>query len=70
MAKMRNFTFDNGKETKTIEALGYRRAVRSYQSSANLKEDGNVVNVEWTSKKGNLEGMRQILPLGREKKLR
>ena len=32
---MRTFTFDNGKETKTIEALGYRRAVRSYQSSAN-----------------------------------
>ena len=50
--------------------LGYRRAVRSYQSSANLKDDGNIVNVEWTSKKGNLEGMRQILPLGREKKLR
>ena len=35
MAKMRTFTFDNGKETKTIEALGYRRAVSSYQSSAN-----------------------------------
>ena len=52
---------DNGKETKTIEAWDIDVYVGSYQSSTNLKDDGNIVNVEWISKKGNLEGMRQIL---------
>ena len=70
MPRMREFTFDNGKETKKVEAMSYKKAVKSYQTSANLKDDGNIVNVEWISKKGNLEGMRKVLPLGREKKLR
>ena len=67
---MREFTFDNGKEDKVIEAMSYKKAVKSYQSSSNLKDDGNMVNVYWLGKKGKEEGTRQKLPLGREKKLR
>ena len=37
MAKMRTFTFYDGEETKTIDALGYRRAVKSFQN--NTKRD-------------------------------
>lgn len=69
MAKLREFIFDNGKESKKVEAMSYKKAVKSYQASANLKEDGNLVDVEWISKKGILMGMKQILPLGRKKKL-
>ena len=32
MAKMRTFTFYDGEETKTVDALGYRRAVKSFPS--------------------------------------
>ena len=63
---MREFTFDNGKEDKVIEAMSYKKAVKSYQSSANLKDDGNMVNVYWLSKKGKEESLVQKLPLGRK----
>ena len=55
MPRMREFTFDNGKEDKVIEAMSYKKAVKSYQSSANLKDDGNMVNVYWLGKKGKEE---------------
>ena len=62
---MRTFTFYDGEETKTVEALGYRRAVKSFQNNTKSKE----VRVEWEAKKGGIYEKQQILPLGREKKL-
>ena len=32
MAKKRTFTFYDGEETKTVEALSYRKAVKSFQN--------------------------------------
>ena len=63
---MREFTFNNGKEDKIIEAMSYKKAVKSYQSSANRKEDGDTVNVYWLSKKGKEVSLVQKLPLGRK----
>tara|TARA_B100002019_G_C21234383_1_gene581918 strand:- start:878 stop:1081 length:204 start_codon:yes stop_codon:yes gene_type:complete len=65
MAKMRTFTFYDGEETKTIDALGYRRAVKSFQNNTKSKS----VKVEWEAKKGGTYEKQQILPLGRSKKL-
>ena len=62
---MRTFTFYDGEETKTIDALGYRRAVKSFQSNTKSKS----VKVEWEAKKGGTYEKQQILPLGRSKKL-
>lgn len=65
MAKMRTFTFYDGEETKTIDALGYRRAVKSFQANTKSK----IVRVEWEAKKGSIYEKQQPLPLGRSKKL-
>ena len=65
MAKMRTFTFYDGEETKTVEALGYRRAVKSFQRNTKSK----MVRVEWEAKKGGIYEKQQALPLGRSKKL-
>jgi hypothetical protein len=62
MAKMRAFTFYDGEETKTVEALGYRRAVKSFQNDTKSKQ----VRVEWQAKKGGLYEKQQPLPLGRK----
>ena len=50
MAKMRTFTFYDGEETKTVDALGYRRAVKSFQANTKSK----MVRVEWEAKKGSI----------------
>ena len=63
---MRTFKFTEGDETKTIDAVSYKKAVKSYQSSSK----GNVVQVEWEAKKGGVYEKDQKLPLGREKKMR
>jgi len=65
MSKMREFIFDDGNETKTVEALSYKKAVKSYQSSSKA----NSVRVEWLAKKGVVHEIVQPLPLGRHKKL-
>ena len=65
MPKMRTFTFNDGKETKTVEALGFKRAVKSFQGGSKAKQ----VTVEWEAKKGGTYEKVQILPLGRDKKL-
>ena len=65
MAKMRTFTFYDGEETKTVDALGYRRAVKSFQANTKSK----IVRVEWEAKKGSIYDKQQPLPLGRSKKL-
>ena len=62
---MRTFTFYDGEETKTVEALSFRRAVKSFQNDTKSK----TVRVEWEAKKGGIYEKQQILPLGREKKL-
>lgn len=65
MTKMRTFTFIDGDTTETREAVSWKKAVKSYQSSAKNK----VVTVEWTSKKGEEFSKLQTLPIGRKKKI-
>ena len=65
MPKMRTFTFNDGKESKTVEALGLKRAIKSFQSNTKA----NRVTVEWEAKKGGTYEKKQIIPLGRRKKL-
>ena len=63
---MRTFKFTEGDETKTVDAVSYKKAVKSYQSSSK----GNVVHVEWPGSKGGTFEKNQKLPLGRSKKMR
>ena len=63
--KMRKFTIIDGGESKDIEAVSYKKAVKSYQASSKSKQ----VTVEWEAKKGGLYSKVQNLPLGRRKKL-
>ena len=66
MAKMRAYTFyDGDQEPKTIDAVSYKKAVKSFQANAKSKE----VRVEWEAKKGGIYEKQQTLPLGRSKKL-
>ena len=66
MAHKRTFTFyAEGEEPKDVEALGFRRAVKSFQGGSKAKQ----VRVEWEAKKGGMYEKLQILPLGRSKKL-
>ena len=65
MKKLRTYTFIDGEDTKTIEALSYRKAVRSFQGGSESK----VVRVEWEAKKGGMFEKIQKLPLGRDKKI-
>lgn len=70
MAKERKFLFTDrtapeGEQVKEIEANGYKRAVKSYQSSSKAK----VVEVEWSTKRGEEFFKVQQLPIGRSKKL-
>jgi hypothetical protein len=66
MKKMRKYTFvdpilPEGEDTKVIESLGYKRAVKSYQMHSKAPE----VNVYWTSKKGTDSSKTQTLPMGK-----
>ena len=63
---MRTFTFTDGVETKTVDAVSYKKAVKSYQANTKAKD----VKVEWKAKKGGVYEKLQQLPLGREKKMR
>jgi penicillin-binding protein-related factor A (putative recombinase) len=65
MPKMRTFTFIDGSETKTVDALSYKKAVRSFQSGSKSKS----VRVEWIAKKGGEYEKQQTLPYGRSKKI-
>ncbi len=65
MSKNRIFKFTDGDEIKEVTALGWRRAVKSFQSSAKATE----TVVSWIDKKGKEMTKSIRLPLGRKKKL-
>ena len=65
MPKMRIFKFDDGTETKEVEALSLKKAIKSFQGSSKAK----MVTIEWTTKGGEEFVKEQQLPLGRKKKL-
>ena len=56
-------------EEKEKEAMSYQKAVKSYQNNHDIKKYGNLVEVEWTSKKGSVYLKTQQLPMGRKDKL-
>jgi hypothetical protein len=65
MPKMRIFKFDDGTETKEVEALSLKKAIKSFQGSSEAK----MVTIEWTTKGGEEFVKKQKLPFGRKKKL-
>ena len=65
MPKMRTFKINDGTEIKEVEALSYKKAVKSFQGSSKAK----MVTIEWTTKAGEEFVKEQKLPLGRKKKL-
>ena len=65
MPKNRIFKFDDGTETKEVEALSFKKAVRSFQGGSKAK----MVTIEWTTKAGEEFVKEQKLPLGRKKKI-
>mgnify|MGYP001201462723 FL=1 len=65
MPKMRIFKFDDGTETKEVEALSLKKAIKSFQGSSKAK----MVTIEWTTKAGEEFVKEQKLPFGRKKKL-
>ena len=62
---MRKFKFDDGNETKEVEALSFKKAVKSFQASSKAK----MVTIEWTTKNGEVYVKDQQLPIGRKKKI-
>ena len=65
MPKMRKFKFDDGSEVKEVEAVSFKKAVKSFQGGSKAK----MVTIEWTTKNGEVFVKEQQLPLGRKKKL-
>jgi len=65
MPKNRIFKFTDGEEIKEVTALGWRRAVKSFQNSAKVTE----TVVTWIGKKGKSMTKAIKLPLGRKKKM-
>ena len=65
MPKMRIFKFDDGTETKEVEALSLKKAIKSFQGSSKAK----MVTIEWTTKAGEVFVKEQRLPIGRKKKI-
>ena len=66
MGKNRIFKISDGTETKEVEAMSFKKAVRSFQGSSKAK----MITIEWTTKKGEEFFKEQLIPLGRKKKLR
>ena len=69
MAKNKEYHFynDSGFDEK-IEALGFKRAVKSIQSKLDLKTN-QFINVQYINKRGNEIARAVRLPIGRSKKL-
>ena len=62
---MRKFKITDGAEQKEVEALSFKKAVKSYQGSSKSK----MITIEWMTKGGELFVKDQKLPLGRKKKI-
>ena len=69
MAKNKEYHFYNesGFDEK-IEALGFKKAVKSIQNKLDLKVIDSI-NVEYINKKGNEIARAVKVPMGRSKKL-
>ena len=65
MPKNRIFKFDDGTEIKEVEALSFKKAVKSFQGGSKAK----MVTIEWTTKAGEEFVKEQRLPIGRKKKI-
>jgi hypothetical protein len=65
MPKNRIFKITDGTETKDVEAMSYKKAVKSFQGGSKAK----MITIEWTTKSGELFVKDQKLPLGRKKKI-
>ena len=65
MPKNRTFKITEGTETKEVEAMSYKKAVKSYQGGSKAK----MITIEWMTKGGELFVKEQKLPLGRKKKI-
>ena len=65
MPKSRIFKFTDGEEIKEVTALGWKKAVKSFQSGAKATE----TVVCWIGKKGKEMTKKVRLPIGRSKKV-
>ena len=65
MPKNRIFKITDGTETKEVEAMSYKKAVKSFQGNSKSK----MITIEWMTKGGELFVKDQKLPLGRKKKI-
>jgi len=65
MPRLREFKFTGGEEPKTVEAMSYKKAVKSIQ---NKIKDTKVI-IEYISKRGKQIKEYAFLPIGRKKKL-
>ena len=65
MSKNRIFKITDGSETKDVEALSFKKAVKSYQGGSKSK----MITIEWTTKNGEVFVKEQKIPLGRKKKV-
>ena len=66
MSKNRIFKISDGTETKEVEAMSFKKAVKSFQGTSKAK----MITIEWTTKRGEEFFKEQQIPLGRKKKLR
>tara|TARA_B100001079_G_C15979493_1_gene326890 strand:+ start:125 stop:328 length:204 start_codon:yes stop_codon:yes gene_type:complete len=65
MPKNRIFKITDNGETKEVEALSFKKAVKSYQGGSKSK----MITIEWTTKNGEVFVKEQKIPLGRKKKI-
>ena len=65
MPKNRIFKISDGTETKEVEALSFKKAVKSFQGNSKAK----MITIEWATKNGEEFFKEQKIPLGRKKKL-
>ena len=65
MPKMRKFTITDGTESKEVEAMSFKKAVKSYQGGSKSK----MITIEWMTKGGELFVKDQPIPIGRKKKI-
>ena len=65
MPKNRTFKFKDGEEIKEVTAMGWKKAVKSFQASAKATE----TVVSWIGKKGKEMTKKIRLPIGRSKKI-